>query len=188
MTSYHALHDVVKNVWSEFKKKHMLGVLSNEPAKTILKQLDQVRQKVNKTQELTQKYNKQMDDVTLLNKKLASGYINNLNVIVDLSRLLTEYRDTMGDILEAMRTFDESLMRNNDIQHIKDLTSEKLHQVNDFFKTDVKQVHELLKQQGRHDVAQRLFQSKDNFDETYKQSMNTILNQDGGKKGGRPKK
>lgn len=154
----------------------LFGSLSYLPQKSIIKQLDEVREKVSKTQELTAKYNKRMEEINKLNKLLVSGYVNNLNVIVDLSKLVAEYKDTLNEVLTVLQKFDDLILKDieeGDIEHIRALTDEKLQQVNDFFKKDVEGIKSILTSLGRGDLISRINTSSTNFKNTYNQSLTT---------------
>lgn len=154
----------------------MFGFLSTTPSKSILKQLEDVREKVLKTQELTGKYNKRMEELNKLNKVLTSGYVNNLRIVVDLSKLVTEYRDTINEVINVMKKFDEMILKdiqNTDIEHVKELTNTKLVEVNEFFQKDVENVKTLLASLGKTDVISKLDKSKENFADTYRQGLET---------------
>lgn len=154
----------------------MLGLFTNGASKSVLKHLEDVRAKVLQTQELTGKYNKRMDELNKLNKVLTTGYVNNLNLVVDLSQLLTDYRDTLNEVLNVMKKFDDMILtdlNNTDIEHIKQLTDDKLIKVGKFFETDVQNVKSMLASLEKTELISRLDKAKENFQNTRNQSVET---------------
>lgn len=169
----------------------MLGLFTNGASKSVLKHLEDVRSKVLQTQELTGKYNKRMEELNKLNKVLTTGYVNNLNLVVDLSQLLTDYRDTLNEVLNVMKKFDDMILNdlnNTDIEHIKQLTDEKLIKVGRFFETDVQNVKSMLASLGKTDLITRLDKTKENFSNTYNQSLQAYNNLSTNRGGGLARK
>jgi hypothetical protein len=165
----------------------MFGYFSgnNPPQPTLLKQLENVRAKAKATGELTVQYNKRVGELNKLNKVLTNGYVNNLNVIVDLSKLLTEYGNTINEIMSVLLKFDNSILdelKGTDLEYMKELTSDKLEQVSKFFVNDVSKVKELLISLGKVDVSDKLDRSRSNFNETYEQGIKTQAILQGGRK------
>jgi hypothetical protein len=136
------------------------------PMSNIQKSLDDLRNRMAHTKELTDKYNQKYNDLVKFNKLLTDGYINNLHVIVDISSLLNSYKLAMSDILTQLSSFETSLLKDiddQDIAHIRQLTSDSLRNVGEFFKNEVSKIKDLFVTFGREDVVRKLNQVEINF-------------------------
>ncbi len=155
------------------------GALSSSPGTGINKQLDDIRLKMAKTKELTEKYNKKYDELVKFNRLLTDGYVNNLHVIVDISSLLNAYSVAMSDILMQLSKFDEILLKdidNSSIQHIRELTSESLRGVNTFFEREVSKIKDIFMNFGRDDVVRKLNTVQGNFVTAQNESRQILQN------------
>jgi len=98
-----------------FKKRNpetALGTLAAGPSMGLRAQLDQVRARIDKTSLLAQEYNKKLADLSAFNQTLTEAYINNLNIIVDVSGVLNEYKMLMSAVIEQLQSFDSSVSEN----------------------------------------------------------------------------
>lgn len=153
--------------------KPYFGEIVYGPSDGVLKQIDDVKTKIAKTRDLTATYNKKYKDLAEFNKTVSEGYINNLNVIVDISRLLNAYKDLMEQVIETLKKFDESItvdLQGVNLDHIKNLTVDSLRNVDSFLKTQTGSIKKLFETFGRKEEVTRLDKTLKNFDETITQA------------------
>jgi hypothetical protein len=172
-----------------FKKKDpakaYLGELSQGPSSSIKHQLEQVRTKIETTSQVAKRFNDKLANLTEFNKSLTEGYINNLNVLIEISDVLNQYQTLMEVVINELQTFDSSIseeFKKVNIDHIRDLTSSKLSKVNNFFKgPEYEKLRSLLLSHGKTDIVSALGKVDDNLKNLQINSTNSKLF-DGGKK------
>lgn len=145
------------------------GLLTFGANKNILKQLEEVQERLQRSQTLSQDYNMKYKELSRFNMMISEGYVNNLNVIVDLSRVLSEYKDTMDEVIKTMKKFDEMLFKdleNVNVEHLKDLTLQSLQNIDVFFKSDVDKIRGLFSSLGKSDFVNKINKSQQIFQTT----------------------
>lgn len=151
---------------------------NNGPSASLLQQLENVREKINKTSSLAVEYKKKLNELTSFNEELTYGYINNLNVIVDISAVLNEYKMLMTSVLEQLHKFDSAVaedFQKINIDHIRQLTSDQLSKVERFFNgKDFSNLKETILLQGNTEAANKISKVKDNFLSLSNKSRNTV--------------
>ena len=148
---------------------------------SIIKELNDIKKRVEVTRQLSVKYNERLNAMNNLNKVLATGYTSNIEVIVDISRLLIEYRDTLNVVLQVINEFDDVFssgqIKASDIEKIHSDTQSKLQQVRNFFANDVSKVINILNSadpQKRETFVRKLKSTEDNFYRTLEESEKMI--------------
>ena len=151
---------------------------NNGPSASLLQQLENVREKINKTSSLAVEYKKKLNELTSFNEELTYGYINNLNVIVDISAVLNEYKMLMTSVLEQLHKFDSAVaedFQKINIDHIRQLTSDQLSKVERFFNgKDFTNLKETILLQGNTEAANKINAVKENFLSVTNKSRNTV--------------
>lgn len=121
--------------------------------------------------------NEKLAKISKLNELLTAGYINNLNVIVDISKLLNEYKLTIDEIFKQLQQIDQFAAKELDglsLDHIKELTSESVANIGKFFQTEVKNIKDLLSSVGKTAEIEKLNRTEQNFKDTFDQANNVI--------------
>jgi hypothetical protein len=153
--------------WFSPTTDRKLGSIESGPSKSLQYQLETVREKIEKTSALALKYNKKLSELTEFNEKLTYGYINNLNVIVDISVVLNEYRMLMTSVIDKLQEFDSSIaddFQKINIEHIRELTNEKLDNVARFFQSaEFSKLKDTLVTQGKTEAAGKIHETENNF-------------------------
>ena len=164
-----------------------LGNLGNGPTSSLTHQLDMVKQKIESTSKLAADYNKKYATLNEFNKLLTDSYIENLNALIEVSDVLTQYQSVMDIVIENLQQFDTSIssqFRDINVEHIKDLTSRKLDKVNDFFNGEkFLSLKSLLDKHRRPEVAAALNKVDANL-KNLKQTSSSVHKQlqDGGRR------
>lgn len=158
---------MLRNLFSSQSERTLGMIGESGPSKSLQLQLETVREKIGKTSALALEYNKKLSELTEFNERLTYGYINNLNVIVDISVVLNEYKILMTSVLEQLQQFDSAVaddFKKINIEHIRELTSEKLDNVARFFQSsDFSKLKETLLSQGKTEATMKINQTENNF-------------------------
>lgn len=168
-----------KRMFSSSADERKLGNIGTGPSSSLLQQLEVVREKINKTSNLAGVYKNKFDELSAFNERLTYGYINNLNVIVDISYVLNEYKLLMTSVLEQLQQFDSTVVddfKKINIEHIRELTSEKLNKVANFFNSDdFLKLKETLISQGKTDAASKINETEHNFKSIQTAAQGTLI-------------
>ncbi len=138
------------------------GFFAKQPKRreSVSEQLKRVRGQISETEHLALVYKGKMDALDALNATIAEGYANNLHIIVDISKLLSEYRQMMTKVVDKLNGIYGNTAK---VDGIQELTSNKLENVTQFFENDVKEMKGLLAMFGKDELAGRLGESEANF-------------------------
>lgn len=182
-----------KGLFSSRNDERQLGNIGTGPSSSLMHQLEAVREKIGKTSNLAGMYKEKLNTLSEFNERLTYGYINNLNVIVDISFVLNEYKLLMTSVLEQLQQFDSTVVddfKKINIEHIRELTSEKLNKVANFFNSqDFLKLKETLVNQGKTEAASKINESEQNFKTIQSSARGTLASmQQGGKKKARKPK
>ena len=83
-------------------------------------------------------------EVLEINKKLTEGYKHNLNVIMELTQLLVEYRQFIDEISKNMADLDKQNLQSinalGNMNHLRYLTSDKLSDIASGFDSQLSQI------------------------------------------------
>ncbi len=98
---------------------------------------------------------KQVND---LNKKLSQSYRENLQVMIDISKLLNSYASFFEILKGELEKNEKSLgdLELKDVENIENLTREKMDRFNNEFQTQSDKVKSLYKKFGQNDEFNRL--------------------------------
>lgn len=160
-----------------------LGKLSLQPSNTAAQQLQDLKEKIEKTSQLTKSYTTKFAELAKFNKTLTEGYIKNINVIVDIGSLLNMYNGVFVKLMSVIQEFDSELVKDidpNQIAHIRALTDTSLQRVNDFFKKDVENVKQLMAVMQQPDMIRNLTTAIDKYDTTQKEVPRILATLSGG--------
>lgn len=155
------------------------GLLNYSGNANVLKQLESVQEKLQRSKNLSTEYSAKYKQLVELNKNLANGYIHNLNVIIDLSRVLSEYKETMKVVIDTLQRFDDDIfkeMESVNTEHLQVLTEESLRNIGSYFTDEVQKVRTILLSLGKNDLVERIDKSHTQF--------STIVNGSSSLKGG----
>lgn len=131
---------------------------------SLFQHIEKVKQKLATTNKLAAEYNKNVSRIS----SLAKGYVQNTNILIELSSVLQEYKLLMSKVVEQLETFDKYIKTQNENteDYMGDLTSDNLENITHFFESDkFKQVKEDLDAFGKGNVSKMLDKSKEHFSE-----------------------
>jgi hypothetical protein len=94
-------------------------------------------------------------------KKISEGYVSNINIIVDISSILINYREFMNDLVKDMQTvFDDtksiSILSQSDLDSLKNTTDKKLDELREYFNKNLPTLMSEFKSKGFEDTAKKL--------------------------------
>lgn len=94
-------------------------------------------------------------------KKISDGYVANINIIVDISSILINYREFMNDLVKDMQTvFDDtksvSILSQTDLDYLKNTTDKKLDELKNYFNKNLPTVMSEFKNKGFDETAKKL--------------------------------
>jgi hypothetical protein len=130
--------------------------------KTMTEQLDAVRVRIDETEHLASTYRNKLRAADALNATIVEGYVNNIDIIVDISNLLNEYKRMMTQVVDQLGSL-QGRESDANVKSIEDLTKQKMDKVASFFDEDVKEIKGLLAMFGKHRSAEKLVDSEANF-------------------------
>lgn len=136
------------------------------PGTTAQKKLEDIRERLIKTKQLTEAYNKRYNKLVDFNKQLTEGYIKNINVIIDIGTLLSMYNSVFDKVMEIIGQFDSQLqtdVKPDSIEHIKQLTTESLANVSKFFQNDVVKIASIMDKSGNGNMKVNLQTAVDRY-------------------------
>lgn len=148
-----------------------------QPTSSAQKRLEEIKSRLGKTRELTKLYNQRYNQLVDFTKVITDGYINNINVIVDIGSLLNMYNGVFDKMMEVLMAFDQDLkdeIKPESIAHIKALTNENLIKVNEFFQKDVKGVIAVMDKIGNSQMKTNLEDAITKYAKTKTSAENTI--------------
>ena len=95
---------------------------------------------------------KELFDFTEL---ITKGYINNLNIIVDISKIMMEYKSFIEEISTTMESINTDLntsaINNEDLNRLKSLTTVNIDKITNFFNGELDSIQKVLVNRG--DIA-----------------------------------
>jgi hypothetical protein len=123
------------------------------------------------------------------NKQLTTAYTKNLRVMVDISKLLTDYSAFFHVLKEEIGKTEGQIgtLQASEVQHIENLTKEKLGEFGTIFQDQTEKVKALYAKYGQEDARNKVTELQESLNNVTTNAANTykfIANA----KGGRPKK
>jgi hypothetical protein len=122
--------------------------------------LDELKQKwfENKTGlEKSKAKQKELFDFTEL---VTKGYITNLNIIIDISKIMLEYKSFIEEIsstMEAINTdIKSSPVNNEDFKRLKALTNTNVDKITNFFNGELENMQKILSNRGDSETVQNV--------------------------------
>jgi hypothetical protein len=147
----------------------------------LQEQLDGLRDQFIKAMAKQQGQNVKYTAVQSLNKQLSTSYFKNLQVIIDISKLLSSYVEFL-DIVKSQTSqlqVEMDKLGPSDFDYVKNLTTERIFSLNDEFKKSAAELKALYMQYnmkdeiGKIDMAEQEFKNTiDLADNTYQRLSN----------------
>ena len=160
---------------------------------TLKQQINRLRTQIDKNKEVGKTQRERYEELVKLNNIVTQGYRHNLNVIIEISQLLIDYRMFVEEIANSMQDMTSNanvltdLVTVEDLGHLKGLTSDKLASVANDFEKQIGQIKKVTQENGKetielenaHRILNRLAEDK-----TQNAIKNQIqMNQSGGGRG-----
>ncbi len=156
------------NFWGE-KKEGTFGV-NIENKSGLPSDLEKVKGTIQKTNKKYREEFTKYQEIAKFNKQLSSGYIKNLEVMVDVSKILNFYVDIFNVIKEEYNKNEEllglSALKSSDIAYLENLTRNKIDDLNKNFLLETDKLKKIYQQYGKTNELQRLEQAELNLKPT----------------------
>jgi uncharacterized protein (DUF342 family) len=134
--------------------------------KNIGEQLHELKGKMEKTMDKSNREIKNYRELTKFNEQLAKSYSANLKVIVEISRLLGAYNEFFDGFKQKLTEIDQELdipINGDDFEYMKNLTNGQMVQLEDVFKRETANLKRLYSKFGKQkeyddvEMAEKLF-------------------------------
>ena len=148
--------------------KATLGANLNIDNKGLSVEMDVVKQKISKT---NQKYRDEIEKykkIADFNKKLTSSYINNINAMVDVSKLLNNYVAFFNFLKDELAKTENTIgsLTTEDIQYLESLTKAKMEEFSNRFMDQSEKIKVLYTKYNQQDEAARISSAQENIKST----------------------
>ena len=167
---------------------------------TLKNQINKLRTQIDKNKEAGKTQREKYEELLHLNNIVTEGYRHNLNVIIEISQLLMDYRMFVEEIANSMQdmTMNASggdngnasltnLVTVDDLSHLKELTSDKLLTVAKDFEKQIDQIKKVSQENGKETAelenAQRILNKL--ADDKTQTAIKSQMSQNGQIGGGR---
>ena len=145
--------------------------------KNVGEQLFELKGRMEKTMSKSKSELQNYRELSKFNEQLAKSYSVNLNVIVEISRMLNAYNEFFDLFKQKLGEIDKELgipISSDDFEYMKKLTNEQMFQLDEVFKRETSNLKKMYSKYGKQkeyddvDTAERL------FEETKNQGIATI--------------
>lgn len=128
--------------------------------------VNDISEKIEKKKSQYQTMKQKVERLNDLNNKLSSGYELSLRMVVDVSKLLTNYTKMFDDLEQLIGNLDDDMnIKQNDIQYISNLTKESIKKISYDFNSQFSTVVKALEKNNSSESIQ------------YANKLKTIVNQ-----------
>ena len=174
------------------ENKQQFGVNLTTNSKAFSGELSNVSDKFVRTNKKYRDEIAKYKKIAELNKQLTAAYKTNLNVMIDVSKLLTDYSAFFHVLKEEVIKTEGQIgtLQASEVQHIEDLTKEKLGQVSNSFMDQSEKVKQLLSKYGQEEQIKSINSAQESMNNVMASSGNTwkaITAPNTAAKGGRSK-
>ena len=166
------------------KLKERLG-FSPSALKSTEQQVTELRNVWKKANQKSIKQAERYTELIKFTNSLTDSYANTMRVVIDISDLLNAYNDLLGDISNGLSQLEQTLdtsVSNEDISKLKNLTLDKIDEINNIFKSDFSKISKAITAASTPDspAAKSLQRTKQSVEEINTQVVRGTLN--GGQK------
>jgi hypothetical protein len=96
----------------------------------LMVKVNDISTKIEKKKSHYQNMKLKVDKLTELNNKLTDGYELSLKMVVDVSKLLSNYTKMFDDLEKMLGTLDDTMdVQQHDIRYISNLTKESINKI-----------------------------------------------------------
>lgn len=100
----------------------------------LLTKVNSISEKIEKKRSHYQNMKNKVEKLTELNDKLTNGYELSLKMVVEVTKLLTNYTKMFDDLEKLLGSLDEDMnIQQQDIQYISNLTKESINKISHDF-------------------------------------------------------
>ena len=166
----------ISPISKSIKSNSKFGENISNTAKPIAIELVDIEEKFKKNSKKYKTELQKYQKVTELNKKLASSYQANLNVMLDVSKLLNSYSSFFTIIKDQLDLNEKSLgeLTSEDFSYLENLTKSKIEELTNSFMDESSSIKDLYKKFDMQDEYNRLDHATENFSLTQEEIANKL--------------
>ena len=128
----------------------------------LITKVNDISQHIEKKRSHYQNMKNKVEKLTELNNKLTSGYELSLKMVVDVSKLLTNYTKMFDDLEKLLINLDDDMnVHQNDIKYISNLTKESINKISYDFNKQYPEVLKALEKSNNAESIQYANRLKD---------------------------
>lgn len=118
----------------------------------LVNKIETLKTKWNENKQIIIKNNSKQKELLEFTESLSRGYIKNLNIIVDISNLLLEYKKFIEDITSGLEDINKDLevsgISSSDFVKLKNITSENIDRITKFFNGELPYMQDIFSKRG----------------------------------------
>lgn len=126
----------------------ILGFLRyGESGNNVKAQIAKLKQQFQDNQQLARKHALKYNELLSFANVMSEGYLASMQVVIDVSSLLGAYKDLLDEITKGVSEFDsifKSGLNQSDIEKLKNLTENNLHQIKNVFSVEYDKLYKLI--------------------------------------------
>ena len=118
----------------------------------LMVKVNDITEKIEKKRSHYQNMKNKVEKLTELNNKLSNGYEWSLKMVVDVSKLLTNYTKMFDDLEQLLGNLDNDMnVKQTDIKYISNLTKESINKISFDFNQQFPSVIQALEKSNSRD-------------------------------------
>lgn len=118
----------------------------------LMVKVNDITEKIEKKRSHYQNMKNKVEKLTELNNKLSNGYELSLKMVVDVSKLLTNYTKMFDDLEQLLGNLDNDMsVKQTDIKYISNLTRESINKISFDFNQQFPSVIQALEKSNSTD-------------------------------------
>lgn len=124
------------------------GLENNNNANNLNEKIDLLKKKWNDTGNTAKNMQLKNKELYEFSDIVSKGYITNLNIIVDISKLLLEHKKFMDELSKSLEELNSDITNFNvnpdEIKKLAGITSYNIDKITNFFSKDLNEIKELF--------------------------------------------
>jgi hypothetical protein len=131
------------------------GVVTDSKFKAAVK-IDEFSKQLNTTSSKLKNEVNKYKQIAALNKKLTESYVTNYTTMIDISKLLKDYAEIFDKLSVILQKYENIEISPIDMDHLKQITKEKLDQITGEFNKQSKTIGSLYTKYGMGDELRKI--------------------------------
>lgn len=163
------------------------------PNSTIAKSVEEVQSKVKKNSANIRSQFAKFQELNKFTKQLSDSYIGNLEVMVDISKLINYYGEVFNVLnQELSKNIDEfsSVLKPADLSYLENLTRSEIDKLNNTFFGEAAKVKKLYQNFGKNEELNRVERAENQIrtTSTSAEAVRTLVNSPSSFAGGKKRR